>query len=145
MTQIKINEDGSKQVTITFNKAIAERQLQLFKDVLTTAIEGGINYWAEGRNFERDESLDYTACELRPNKDEGEPFEDGDKRNDWQKIGLAEIEAAMLRIINEEKLCNRSTREMILADYLEADFCRGDAETADAIVQVAIFGEIVFG
>ncbi len=145
MSEIKINEDGSKQVTVTFTKVIADKQLQLMKDTLTTAIEGGINYWAEGRDFERQEDLDYVSCELRPSRGEGLAFEKGDKRNDWQKVGPAEIEAAMLRVINEKDLCAVYIREAILFDYLDPDSCRGDAETADVVIQIALFGEIVFG
>ena len=51
----------------------------------------------------------------------------------------------MLRIINEQGLCAAYIREAILMDYVDPDSCRGDAETADVIVQVAMFGEIVFG
>jgi hypothetical protein len=136
---------GEKRAVITFTPTIAEKQLQLMKDTLTTAIEGGINYWAKGRNFEREEDLTYVSCELRPSYDEGKPFEDGDRRNDWQKIGPAQIEAAMLRIINEKGICAAYIREAILMDYIDPDSCRGDAETADVIIQVALFGEIVFG
>lgn len=142
MSEIKINEDGSKQVTVTFTKTLADKQLQLMKDTLTTAIEGGINYWAMGQNAVREEDLTYISCELRPAE---QAFEKGDKRNAWQKVGPAEIEAAMLRIINEQGLCAAYIREAILMDYVDPDSCRGDAETADVIVQVAMFGEIVFG
>ena len=142
MSEIKINEDGSKQVTVTFTKTLADKQLQLMKDTLTTAIEGGINYWAMGQNAVREEDLTYVSCELCPAE---QAFEKGDKRNAWQKVGPAEIEAAMLRIINEQGLCAAYIREAILMDYVDPDSCRGDAETADVIVQVAMFGEIVFG
>lgn len=136
---------GEKRATITFTPALAAKQLELMKDTLTTAIEGGINYWAKGRNFDRQEDLTYVSCEIRPSYDEGKPFEDGDKRNEYQKIGPAEIEAAMLRIINEKGLCADYIREAVMLDYLDPDSCRGDAETADVIVQVALFGEVVFG
>ena len=90
MSEIKINEDGSKQVTVTFTKTLADKQLQLMKDTLTTAIEGGINYWAMGRNAVREKGLTYVSCELCPAE---QAFEKGDKRNAWQKVGPAEIEA----------------------------------------------------
>ena len=140
-----IAKSDGKRVTLTLTPEIAEKQLKLMKDTLTTAIEGGSSYWAEGRNFEREPDLTYVSCELRPSRDEGLPYEKGDPRNDWKHIGPKELEAAMLRIINDKSLCNRQIREAVLIDYMDPDSCWGDAETADAVVQVALFGEIVFG
>ena len=141
----EITEDGEKRVTLTLGQELVAKQLKLMKDTLTTAIEGGINYWAEGRNFERELDLTYVSCELRPSRDEGIPYEKGDPRNDWKRVGPEEIEAAMLHIINDKSLCNREIRNAVLIDYMDPDACYSDAETADAVLQVALFGEIVFG
>ena len=141
----EITPSGEKRIVLTVTPELATKQRQLMKDTLTTAIEGGINYWAMGRNFEREEDSAYATCELRPHRDEGLPFEKGDPRNDWKRVGPEEIEAAMLRIINEPGLCAAYIREAVLLDYIDPDSCRGDADTADVVIQIALFGEIVFG
>ena len=122
-------------------------------DTLTTAIEGGINYWALGRKFLRvDEdaeemALCYLGCEIKPDPAEGAAFDQGDKRNGWQAITLDSIAAAVALILSDagKGLLRKDIREDILIDWNDADACRSDAETADVIVQIALFGEIVFG
>lgn len=134
---------GEKVVTLALSPAIAEKHPKLMRDVLCIAIEGGISYWAEGKDFVRD-GLDYVSCKLRPNRDEGLPYEKGDPRNDWQIVDEAKIEAAILRVINEN-LCSSSIREWILSDYLDPNSSSIDADAADVIVQIALFGEVIFG
>lgn len=125
---------------------------ELCSDTLDNAIEGGINYWAMGRKFQRAPQShyragSYLACELKPNSDEGAAFPDDDHRNDWQAIDLAKIEAAMVLLMSPAgaKLCRKDIIEDIRTDWNDPDACRADAETADVIIQVALFGEVVFG
>lgn len=133
-----------KRVTIEIPPDLAAKHERLMHDTLTTAIEGGINYWAKGRSFERLKDLTYVSCEIRPDPSEGLPYPDGDPRNGWQRVDAARIEAAMLRII-QEKICAAHIREWVTKDYLDPDTCAGDADSADAVIQIALFGEIVFG
>ncbi len=125
---------------------------ELCSDTLDNAIEGGINYWAVGRKFQRtpqdqERAGSYLACELKPNPDDGAAFSDDDPRNDWQVIDLAKIEAAMVLLMSPAgvKLCRKDIIEDIRADWSDPDACRSDAETADVIIQVALFGDVVFG
>lgn len=123
-------------------------------ETLTNAIEGGITYWAQGRKFVRisdedgdDMALCYLSCELRPDPSEGPAFTYGDKRNAWQAINLETLQTAVELILSAEGvgLCRKDIREDILIDWNDPDSCRSDADTADVIVQIALFGEIVFG
>jgi hypothetical protein len=135
---------GGKVVTLALSPAIAEKHPQLMSDILCIAVEGGISYWAEGKDFVRDADLNYVSCKLRPSRDEGLPYEKGDPRNDWKHVDAGVIEAAVLRVINEN-LCSSGIREWILSDYLDPNSSSIDAEAADVIVQIALFGEVVFG
>lgn len=140
--------DGVRRVTITLSDEAANAIPKLCMDTLTTAIEGGINYWAEGREFVRQQGGEqdgyYISCELRPSDDEGEAFEEGDKRNGWQRVGPAEIEAAMFKIA-AGNLCGKHIRDDVVADLLDPGALPVVASTADVIIQIALFGEIVFG
>lgn len=116
-------------------------------DMLTCAIEGGINYWAIGRKFVTGDNDFYESCELKPDPAAGEAFPDGDHRNKWQSVNVETLLAACDLILSDAgaKLCRQDIRADILADISDHDLCRSDAETADVIVQIAMFGEIVFG
>jgi hypothetical protein len=120
---------------------------------LTNAIEGGITYWAIGRNFKRvpkGEEFEgfYMSCDLNPGATgEGDPYPKGDARNGWQHITLGRIAEAIERILDPAlpKLCRKDIIADIRLNWADPEACRGDAETADVIIQVAMFGEVVFG
>lgn len=133
-------------------KAAIELEPKFFADVLSTIIDSNIADWAEGRNFEHTNDGDYLRCEMRPHRQEGLVFDEGDKRNDWIEIGYAEVEAAMQKVINHQAgvdgakpLCTPYIAKYILDAVLEQDAGHIDAEAADVIIQVALFDEIVFG
>ena len=121
-------------------------------DLLSAAIEGGISYWAKGRKFEigqagTDGEPTYLSCEIRPHNDEGPAFENGDKRNNWQRLDLAKMAAAIELLLSDAgaTLAGSHIIEDLRADWHDRDSLRFDAETADVVVQVALFGEIIFG
>jgi hypothetical protein len=107
-------------------------------DILTTAWEGGIDYWV-GEDYRaypsRNERLDVTMIHI---VDSGEGV--GVMANE---IGPAQVAAAISRILDEQ-ITNHEIREDIVRQDLRND-CGADANTADAIVQIACFGEIVYG
>lgn len=84
------------------------------------------------------------SASCRPHRREGWVFDKGDSRNDWQIVDHAKIEAAIQWIISEE-LTNRPTRDTIFDAVRDGDTCHIDADCADAILQIAMFGELVFG
>lgn len=108
-------------------------------DVLTIAIEHGIDYWAEGRNSEQLPlpDLRWVSIEIRD-------AEDPDA--EWLKIDLAAIECAIQNIITEDDIeINRELRKTIAGASATNDACDIDCIHADAIVQIAAYGKIVFG
>jgi hypothetical protein len=105
-------------------------------EVLTTAIEGGIGYWAQVRNVKRDASLSVLSFDVRDGEDEDAEF-----------VSVTEAQvndaARELLSIGYGGDYQISAYESILAgDFEDVDF---DADTADAIVQQIAFGKQVFG
>ena len=102
------------------------------QDILSTAVEGGIDYWADTiKIIERTEDLDYLKVEVTP--DSGTP-DQGPKIVSWEDI-QGGVNAFL------EKYQESGMREYILS----GDVGNFDAEIADAIVQMIMFGELVYG
>lgn len=125
-------------ITLKFNLPA-----EFFGDILETALDSC--EWIEIRRTLRAGNSRYVVIvEARPHWEEGKPFPEGDNRNDWQLIDHAKIEAAIQKIIDGD-LTNQPTRDTIFDAVCEGDACYIDADAADAILQIAMFGEIVFG
>jgi hypothetical protein len=129
---------------------------QTAADVLTTAVEGGINYWSCVSAIERDADLNIIAVtihEVVPDpEDEAEPtFHTGGYfpefyKRDGVRITLTEIKRAM-RKIADGKVGVHSARFATVTSLVrhgtdDTDF---DANDADDITQVAVLGALVYG
>lgn len=90
-------------------------------DILVTAIEGGIGYWADVEAYSPANGL----ATIR-DAEEGHVF----------KLTAGELTAAAKKVV---ELYPTS----IGAEYIRQEDI--DAEAADMIVQVACFGEVVYG
>jgi len=113
---------------ITIKSGITEENLN---DLMVAALEGGINYWAE-------------KCEITENP----------KGRDYASEVVAS--GGVISIIEDDGTPNELTREKLLkgvkmgmewGGYSKVDDLMEDhdAETADVIVQYALFDEIVYG
>ncbi len=115
------------------------------RDILCTACEGGITYWANDFDKPVIDTFDYDGPDpfllvdeyLRECTGEEVPV---------LRIGREHLEAAVLAILFPvgEHLCHSGLRKQIGSGF-DKDSFDGDADCADAIVQVALFGKIVFG
>lgn len=122
-----------------------------FGDILDTALDTCQGYfrWLEVSPNLEDRVLSgdgaYTVSAVcRPDRSEGWAFGSKDNRNDWTLVDHAKIESAIQKIIDGE-LTNQPTRDTIFDAVCEGDTCNIDADCADAILQIAMFDEIVFG
>lgn len=102
-------------------------------DLLTTAVEGGIAYWAEGRNFVRDSELRVVSFEVRP-KPELRTFDL------WIPVNESSMSRALGLVLSRRVKVGAYIVGQIVTERGGAD-----AECADVLVQVAAFGEILFG
>ena len=98
------------------------------RDILTTAVEGGIGYWATVTASKRAEDLSWLEVTLEPagDPDEFKPV--------TVKCG------SLPEALRSFAKAHPKTRT---AEYVKNDDI--DAEAADVAVQVAAFGEVVYG
>jgi hypothetical protein len=115
---------------------------QLLLDLICTAVEGGSNYWAAFGDAERATDLDY----LKVRVIEHEAHEEGTPRvnrfitalemaNGLERLATKAVEHAAGR--NDFSAAGKH-----LGDALSES---GDATTADVVLQMAIFGEVIYG
>lgn len=151
------NDDGSlieasvstlEPGTVTLEHRLSD---QACYDLICTACEGGINYWADvtskkRQRHEGSDVPDIISFEAA--------IQDGPVTCDHPDIKAAEIDAFMIdpgmirdgirRLVApgaEISPAIRNDAVLTLTDEEHAP----DADTADAIVQFAVFGELVFG
>lgn len=127
---------------------------RLMRDLMTTAVEGGIGYWCDlTKRPERmpatdeHEGLNVVSFEAE--------IQDGPVACDHPDIEAAEIgrftmDAATMRqgiarLLAPDAQVSPATKNCVLLMGIDCEADQGDAETADSIVQFAVFGELVFG
>jgi len=113
-------------------------RIQFLSDILSTAIEGGINYWAE---FDSIEKIDDANDILGWRYDSAVIF-DYDDPEDKFTINL-DVVAKGLGILRKRNAERDS--ELLLANRTNGDEGDFDAEDADKIIQFGLFNELVYG
>lgn len=109
---------------------------QFLEDVLVTAVEGGIGYWAEVAEYR------YRDCHAVIAEREDATGE-GPRRF---TLSAAKLEEGLARVASPEFKINARQRGEILSDSAtNGEACLIDADSADCIVQAAVFGELVYG
>lgn len=128
------------ELTLTTKIDIPQQSLE---DVLTTAVEGGISYWAAGSDIERREDL--TVWSVRVWDRENPTPEQYVLDADAMLKGVRLVhEAIMSGEIHPESEIGGQFMEYLFSNNAE-DFGCVDVVCADAIVQMACFGKLVFG
>ena len=108
---------------------------QLLADILITAAEGGINYWAHVSNYRWNQGPAQTGFTARDREDTAAAF----------NVTIETAELGIERIVTGE--CQVNTRITDSVKFLnthnepDSEF---DAQVADAIIQAALFGELVY-
>jgi hypothetical protein len=121
---------------------------QLFRDVMITAIAGGIDYWgrvtvAEGHLMKLDDPatpdvLDVAFClvvEHEPS--EGEVL----KRKVLNRMVM---QAGLDKLLSKGFEINHSILHRIIDGVRDDDAGHIDSEAADVLVQASMFGELVY-
>ena len=116
---------------------------EFLTDVLVTAVEGGIGYWAEAK--------DYTLGSDRPGDGrdryasavvrEAYDYEVGP----WRSLTLATIERGIRRLASGKYALNHTMLGWILSASATNDATDIDSDCADIIVQGALLDSIVYG
>lgn len=120
----------------------SEAREQFLKDVLITAVEGGINYWSAVSDYDPDAGT-VKVHEYEP--DEGETDQWG-----YAEVGVTVDLDSIAKGIGVLNGKGEAWRTGYWAEFWRANRTNGedgdyDAEIADVIVQTALFGEVVYG
>ena len=129
--------------------ATLSRRDETLCDVFTTALEGGIGYWSRCSLYHWS---DDAGNQVRDFKAEiTETDDDEDRQTEWvidRKVISQGIDRLYryLRGLSQEGTVNQyqwqAIKDLYHAKYDDADY---DADTADMIVQMGLFGELVYG
>jgi hypothetical protein len=127
---------------------LSERE-DFLRSVLSTAVEGGTNYWAQVSAIKRDN--------YRAGAKYGEPgwgdwtylgYTLHDIEEDGKKhvVTTATVERGLKLLTQDTKISLRSDlRKAVLLANVTNDGGEIDADAADCVVQAGIFGEIIYG
>lgn len=109
----------------------------LISSIIETAVEGGIDYWAE-------------SCKYQSERKDGETLIVGALIREIDEKKVLEltplkIVLAIQKILDGEIQINEDYRKSIWSAIVENDPCHFDAADTDCILQVALFDEIRYG
>lgn len=107
---------------------------KFYSDIIVTAAEGGCYYWASVRGY-NNTHRDNVSFKVRDCEDPEE---------DWTTINNNAIASALSKL-KEGKVKTRRGQKFWAYVYRTMNAGNIDASDADVIVQVACYGEIVFG
>ena len=111
--------------TVTLKLTVSDQAL---RDLLVTAVEGGANYWAEFTRVKRDADLNILSVVVR----------------DQETLGCDWLVTPHTLVLGLQRLADATWKRA--HDHLHAAVVEdGDAETADVVLQMALFGELVYG
>lgn len=107
-------------------------------DVLTVAYEGGIDYWARCKAIRDGDGRVKALYDFVDAEGSGDVYHSG-------VIAPMHIWSVLNGIANGQYDFSSKVREWILQDLRDKEVTMIDVEAADVIVQLAVFGEIVYG
>ena len=130
-------------------------------DVFTTAIEGGIDYWARVQEYKPSPD-DWHANILDLGRLDERDQEVALVENDWVRVDREVIRQGMRVLVGETDESREANRidpgslhaklSFALATVVASGFTMYgaledllDADTADMIVQAGLFGEVIYG
>jgi hypothetical protein len=121
---------------------------QMLLDQLVTAVEGGSNYWANfsipkefGGETQTSKEYKFVRVILDREAEAGLQKEIYDRVNE-SIIGVETIALGVERLARAVSFNAFPSARNCLADFILEE---GDASTADVILQLALFGEVVYG
>lgn len=119
----------------------SDERKEFLADILSAAVEGGIGYWAQVRDYTWGTDLGLHSLE-GPGAFATVQIK---VKGGWKKVNADTIATGIIAIKGPDFQVNHDLRGTILAADAENDATELDAEAADAIVQAALFGELVYG
>ena len=147
---------GEHRGLVTRAVELADELHEHAHSVFVTAREGGIDYWCEIRHYrwwdqtkpagERDDLDTFEALVYEPDGDEDDKGNAPTWRINREVIYKGLMVAAAPDSADElRKLAMSATTREVARDLLAGRDADYDADVADQIVQLALFGEVVYG
>ena len=117
----------------------SDERKEFLSDIITTAVEGGINYWAR--------VLEYKFGFVGLSSGDGSAYARIlDAEGEEHIVTLDKIASALNKIVkNEVPGLASDYVKMIAGANFTNDAGDLDAELCDVIFQVAIFGDVIYG
>lgn len=106
-------------------------------DLLTTAVEGGSDYWLACNRVERDSDLNVTKIVGCCDTD--------DTDTEWPDADIETIRLGIKRLVEGTVKVRADIRTTLIAALQDADNTDWDAEVADVALQAGLLGEITYG
>lgn len=112
----------------------------LLASTLITAVEGGINYWAQVSNYKWD-LQDPTVASVRVHEVEADhgQFELG------HDVDLDDILRGINLMLQKDAKVSSTLKDTLLRAVFEDEAGDIDADIADCVMQFAVLGELVYG
>lgn len=114
------------------------QRLEFLSDIITTAVEGGIGYWADVTKY-RWQNVPSTIADIV----EYESSDDNPPKSG--QLNVDTIARAIGRIVRGEIRLRADLIKTIAGANATNDGGDIDAEGADVIAQVAILGDVIYG
>ena len=122
---------------------MSEERTDFLSNVLVTAVEGGINYWADVKNYQWNETTDRRR--LTTASAEVKELTPNDLLPDWTPLTLDTIRQGIKNVKANSFIVSPTVLGWILTGDRNNDAGEIDAVAADCIVQAALFGKLVYG
>jgi hypothetical protein len=131
---------------------LSDERKEFLHSIFTTALEGGIGYWSQastyhwmlpapkGQEWGADDLDGFYAIVHEWDEDEGDYA-----KNKGHRIDRAVIQKGLNALIDGKARAREDIVKTIMLANRENDAGDIDSEIADVIVQVGLFGEIVYG
>ena len=113
---------------------------QFLGDVMTTALEGGVNYWSACSEVERLEDLTIVSCLIHQLNDDEDGYEE-----EGLYLTLKEIGLGIQRLMSGDVGVNSTLLGYISQAVAEKYAGHIDSDAADVIVQAGLLNEIRYG
>lgn len=133
------NGDGDGKVRIS-----VELHQQAVEDLLSTAVEGGSNYWCDIESVERTRDLDYIKVRIieHDGHKTGVPPANCIVTLAEMRIGLERLAAAAVAWDSGDTARGFESAATHFGHAIGGGW---DATTADVVLQMAVFGEVIYG
>lgn len=115
--------------------ARSDERATFLADIIIAAVEGGTGYWASVSAYKWTDGPEVTTATLHPEDEPGAAH----------VVTLDVIAHGFAAIRENDRICSAGLRALIVAADRSNDAGDVDADAADAIVQAALFGELVYG